>query len=174
MRGLNKMEIEILHRHAQWLKNKYTGERADLRGANLQNANLEEADLQSIDLRWANLQGANLQGVDLRGSDLSGAYLQGTDLRNSRLYSLRGKVLSFGPIGSRDGITYATKTGMDIDIRCGCFHGTLDDFIAKVEEEYKISPHGIAYRAAIEFIRAYDAAYWQNEEEEEENSEWEY
>ena len=121
MRELTKEEIEVLQRHAKWLKNEEGGEKADLRDA------------------------------DLRGADLRGA---------------AGKILSFGPIGSRQGITYVTKTERTIHVRCGCFYGTLEEFAAKVEEEHGDSQHGKSYKAAIEFIKAHDAACWQDDVEE--------
>ena len=57
---------EILDNHGKWLKNKKSGQRANLREANLREANLRGADLQGADLQGADLQGADLQGADLR------------------------------------------------------------------------------------------------------------
>lgn len=131
MRELTKKEIEVLQRHAKWLKNEEGGEKADLRGS----------DLRDADLRGADLRGANLWGAT-------------------------GKILSFGPIGSRQGITYVTKTERTIHVRCGCFYGTLEEFAAKVEKEHGDSQHGKSYKAAIEFIKAHDAACWQDDVEE--------
>lgn len=55
---MRKKELtEILEQHKLWLNNE-SGERADLRGANLIDA----------DLRGANLRGANLIGADLSGA----------------------------------------------------------------------------------------------------------
>ena len=45
----------ILENHSKWLKDEGSGERADLRCANLHGA----------DLRCANLHGADLQGADI-------------------------------------------------------------------------------------------------------------
>ena len=56
---------EVLARHKKWLENDEGGQRADLRGAYLR-----EADLQRADLR-----GAYLQRADLQDADLQGAYL---------------------------------------------------------------------------------------------------
>jgi len=53
---------------------------ASLRGANLRAANLNGAVLQE-----ANLQGANLERANLRGTNLSGAILYGANLRGARL-----------------------------------------------------------------------------------------
>ena len=141
MRELTKKEIEVLQRHAKWLQNEEGGEKADLRDADLRDANLWDADLRGANLRDANLRGANLRGAV-------------------------GKILSFGPIGSRQGITYVTKTERTIHVRCGCFYGTLEEFAAKVEEEHGDSQHGKSYKAAIEFIKAHDAACWQDDVEE--------
>ena len=126
MRELTKEEIEVLQRHAKWLKNEEGGEKANLRGA---------------DLRGADLRGANLRDA-------------------------AGKILSFGPIGSRQGITYVTKTERTVHVRCGCFYGTLEEFAAKVEKEHGDSQYGKSYKAAIEFIKAHDVACWQDDVEE--------
>ena len=151
MRELTKEEIEVLQRHAKWLKNEEGGEKADLQDADLRGADLQVADLQDANLRDANLWGADLQDANLRGADLWGA---------------AGKILYFGPIGSRQGITYVTKTERTIHVRCGCFYGTLEEFAAKVEGKHGDSQHGKSYKAAIEFIKAHDAAYWQDDVEE--------
>ena len=176
MRELTKGEIEVLQRHAKWLKNEEGGEKADLRGSDLRDADLRGANLRCADLRGANLWGANLRdadlrcadlrGADLRGANLWGANLRDADLRCADLRGATGKILSFGPIGSRQGITYVTKTERTIHVRCGCFYGTLEEFAAKVEKEHGDSQHGKSYKAAIEFIKAHDAACWQDDVEE--------
>ena len=66
---------DILRKHALWINNESRGERADLRGAdlcqaNLHEANLSGADLYQADLRGANLHEANLYQANLRGADL--------------------------------------------------------------------------------------------------------
>ena len=165
MRELTKEEIEVLQRHAKWLKNEEGGEKADLRGADLRDADLRGADLRDANLRDANLRGADLRGADLRGADLWDANLWDANLRGADLWGAAGKILSFGPIGSRQGITYVTKTERTIHVRCGCFYGTLEEFAAKVEEEHGDSHHGKSYKAAIEFIKAHDAACWQDDAE---------
>ena len=165
MRELTKEEIEVLQRHAKWLKDEEGGEKADLRGADLRDANLWDANLRGADLRDADLRDADLRDADLRGANLWDANLRGADLRGTDLRDADGKVLSFGPIGSRQGITYVTKTDQIIHIRCGCFYGTLEEFTAKVEEEHGDSQHGKSYKAAIEFIKAHDAACWQDDAE---------
>jgi len=149
---------------------------ADLLGANLRDANLRGANLLGADLRDADLLGANLLGADLRDANLRdanlrdanllGANLLGANLLGANLRDAAGKILSFGPIGSRQGITYVTKTERTIHVRCGCFYGTLEEFAAKVEEEHGDSQHGKSYKAAIEFIKAHDAACWQDDVEE--------
>ena len=160
MRELTKEEIEVLQRHAKWLKNKEGGEKANLRGADLRDADLWGANLRGANLWGANLLGANLRDANLRGADLRDANLRDADLRDADLRGAAGKILSFGPIGSRQGITYVTKTERTIHVRCGCFYGTLEEFAAKVEEEHGDSQHGKSYKAAIEFIKAHDAASW--------------
>jgi len=60
--------------------------RIDLRGADLSGANLRDADLRRIDLRDANLCDADLSGADLFGANLSGADLSGADLSGADLF----------------------------------------------------------------------------------------
>lgn len=50
----------ILDKHRKWLNDEEGGERANLGGADLYEANLYEANLCGADLREANLHGANL------------------------------------------------------------------------------------------------------------------
>jgi uncharacterized protein YjbI with pentapeptide repeats len=68
------------------------GERPDLYGANLCDANLRGANLCDADLRGANLRGADLRGADLRGADLSGATLCNCNL-DGALVSYRKKTV---------------------------------------------------------------------------------
>ena len=86
---------KILDEHLLWLNGK-GGSRANLRGANLRNAdlrcaNLRNADLRNADLRCANLSDADLRDADLRcanlrNADLFGANLRGANLRNADLF----------------------------------------------------------------------------------------
>ena len=57
----------------------------DLRGADLRGANLSEANLRGADLRGANLSEANLRGADLSEANLSEADLRGANLRGANL-----------------------------------------------------------------------------------------
>ena len=147
---------------------------ADLYGANLYGANLGGADLGGADLYGADLYGANLRGADLRGANLGGANLRGADLRGANLggADLRGANLGgadlgeewgklenntdifiAGPLGSRSGYTTFFHTNKDIFVQCGCFRGTLEDFIAKVKETHKDNEHARDYLTIVEFVK---------------------
>jgi len=69
---------------------------ADLRGANLENANLREADLRGANLLEANLTGADLEKASLSKADIWGATLREANLRRADLWgaSLRGADLA--------------------------------------------------------------------------------
>jgi len=62
---------------------------ADLSGANLSGANLRDADLSDADLRDADLRGADLSGANLRDADLSGANLRDADLSDAELSNVK-------------------------------------------------------------------------------------
>ncbi|EEH9440346.1 pentapeptide repeat-containing protein [Salmonella enterica] len=87
---------KILEEHKVWITSmRESGSSADLRdanlfdanlcGANLRDANLCGANLCDADLRDANLCGADLRGADLFDADLRGADLRGADLRGANL-----------------------------------------------------------------------------------------
>lgn len=63
-------------------------------------------------------------------------------------------VMWLSNIGSRLGTTTAfrTKDG-GIEVRCGCFYGSLNEFAAKVSKTHGDNKYGREYKAAIEFIK---------------------
>jgi hypothetical protein len=147
---------------------------ADLRGADLGGADLYGADLRGADLGGANLRGAYLGGAYLRGADLGGAYLYGANLRGADLGGadlggayLRGAYLGeewgklnsnndvfiAGPLGSRNDYITFFHTDKGIFVRCGCFRGTLDEFVAKVKETHNYNEHARNYLAIVEFVK---------------------
>jgi uncharacterized protein YjbI with pentapeptide repeats len=87
---------DVLLAHGEWLSSKgERGERAELKNAILQQADLHDANLERADLSGArlsvtdlmrtNLTGADLRGADLWMSDMKDAILEGTDLRGANL-----------------------------------------------------------------------------------------
>ena len=85
MRKFTKKEVEILNRHAKWLRSEDGGERADLTRASLTGANLFEASLSRADLTGANLYGADLTEAELTGAKLTGADLTWAKLTEAKL-----------------------------------------------------------------------------------------
>ena len=86
MKTYTKEELnEILHRHALWLADEPDGERANLSGANLSDANLGRANLSGANLSDADLRCANLYGADLSDADLSDANLGCANLSDANL-----------------------------------------------------------------------------------------
>lgn len=108
---------------------------------NLSKVNLSEVNLYEANLSEANLYEANLYKAGLRGAK---------------------NIVTFGPIGSRGDFTYAVRHTDRIMVKCGCFWGDFEHWQAKCRAIHKDTPHGRAYAAAADFIRAYAAAYWQD------------
>lgn len=82
--------IDILEKHAAWLRGEPEGvkanlSRADLSKADLSRADLSEADLSKADLPKADLSEANLSGADLSETNLSETNLPGADLSEADL-----------------------------------------------------------------------------------------
>ncbi len=102
LREVSPEELEkILAAHRKWVESEgKEGERAVLRGANLQEAILDGANLQGADLTEANLQGAypifaNLQGAVLLWANLQEANLFEANLQGANLFeaNLQGATL---------------------------------------------------------------------------------
>ena len=162
----------ILEVHKKWLLGE-GGKRANLRGAGLhgadlrgavlsgavlhgavlRGADLSGANLRGADLRGAVLRGANLRGADLRGADLRWADLRGADLRGADLGET--KIIQLGPMGSRrDYLVVKRFEDGSTEAMTGCFHGSLEEFAAAVEETHKDHAQFlIEYRAAIQLCR---------------------
>ena len=90
MRTITTEELKtILDLHKKWLNDEEGGERANLRcadlnGANLSSANLRCADLRCADLRYANLRSTNLSDADLRYANLRYADFSDADLSDAK------------------------------------------------------------------------------------------
>ena len=123
---------------------------ANLRGANLGGANLRGANLGGANLSGANLRGANLSDANLRGANLSGAYLSG-DLR---LIGDR-PCFQLGPIGSGLRIFEAYITNQGLRLWTGCFFGTRDEFVERLNKTHGNNIHAREYTAALSLIDAH-------------------
>ena len=81
MKRVSKEELAaIIERHGQWLRGEDGGERANLCGEDLR-----EADLSGANMRWADLRGATMVGVDLSGANMAGANMAGANMTLARL-----------------------------------------------------------------------------------------
>lgn len=86
MKDITTAELfEILRKHKMWLYGELGGERADLRGADLSEADLSGADLSGADLSEACLARANLIGAYLCNANLARSNLYGAYLCNANL-----------------------------------------------------------------------------------------
>jgi uncharacterized protein YjbI with pentapeptide repeats len=87
--GLNVDEWVLATDHQRDMAGVHL-ERADLRGAHLEGANLCGAHLSAADLRGAHLEGANLCGAHLSAADLRGAHLEGANLCGAHMEGTQG------------------------------------------------------------------------------------
>ena len=111
------------------------------------------ADLYGADLRGADLRGADLYGADLRGADLYGANLRGANLSEWGKLNSNTDIFIAGPLGSRNAYTTFFHTDKGVFVQCGCFGGTLAEFVDKVKETHKDSKHARNYLAMVEFVK---------------------
>ena len=115
---------------------------------------LQEAVKRGADLYGADLRGANLRGANLRGANLRGANLYGADLGEEwGKLEKNTDIFIAGPLGSRSGYTTFFHTDKGIFVQCGCFRGTLDEFVAKVKETHNDNEHARNYLAIVEFVK---------------------
>ena len=131
-------------------------------GAALRHA-LEKATTAGAYLARAYLARANLDGANLAGANLDGAYLDGANLDGA--YFARAKligqrpVFQIGPIGSRCAYLLTFITDQGVQVRAGCFAGSLDEFEQAVKETHGENEHGKEYTTAIAMVRAH-AEIW--------------
>ena len=119
---------------------------------------LEKAVANKAYLRGANLSGAylseaNLSGANLRGACLSGACLSGAKLIGDRPW------FQLGPIGSRCDYFTAWITDQGLKLQAGCFFGTVEEFISKLNTTHQNNNHAKEYQMALLMIEAH-AALW--------------
>jgi len=136
---------------------------ANLTRANLTRASLTRASLDGASLTWANLTRASLDGASLTRANLTranltrasldGASLDGASLDEEKIITLKGlnPIFQIGPIGSRSDTLIIFHTNKGLYAKAGCFFGTSEEFLAKVQEHHGDNEHGRNYRAAIEF-----------------------
>ncbi len=63
-------------------------------------------------------------------------------------------LLLVGPVGSRNDFTtfYRDKSNL-IYVKCGCFNGSIDDFINKVKKTHGDNKHAKVYLKAVEMAK---------------------
>ena len=98
-----------LQGHAEWVR--ADAQEDDPRRANLCGANLNEANLRGVDLREADLTGANLTGVDLTEANFAAAHLKDASLYGANL--TRAKLNEAHLEGA--GLTRANLTGANLN-----------------------------------------------------------
>jgi uncharacterized protein YjbI with pentapeptide repeats len=86
---------------------------ADLRGANLEEADLSGANLADADLREADLGWAGLFRADLRKADLGGANLEGADLSRADLYETIFVNVDLSATKGLDACTHGGPSALD-------------------------------------------------------------
>lgn len=91
--------------------------------------------------------GANLDGAYLAGANLAGAYLDD----KSTLIGRR-PIFMLGPIGgeSRTFVAYITQQGLRL--RAGCFFGTREAFLERLDKTHGDNIHAQEYMAALAMI----------------------
>ena len=82
---MDKMVIEKLTAHKEWLKNEGNGKRADFRGVDLERANFAGADLSRANFAGAYLYKANFVGAYLYKANFVGADLERANLKEANL-----------------------------------------------------------------------------------------
>ena len=101
-----------------------------------------------IDCKWAKV--GDKGGWIEKENNLSGnAWVSG----NAEV-SGNADYCCFQSFGSTNRTTTVFKTPDGVRINCGCFNGSLDDFVKQVERTHGDNKFGREYRAIIEVIKA--------------------
>ena len=146
------MKIEIKNRWSNSVLFAHEAEENSLK-ITLLMALKARADLYGADLGGADLRGADLRGANLFGANLGGANLGGKKLSGDRPF------FQLGPIGSRSDYLLAFTTDSGIQLKSGCFSGSIDEFEIALDAQHGNNGHAAEYRAALTLIRQH-AAMW--------------
>ena len=137
-------------------KFEFTGESKTIFGLTLKRIRA----LIRIDLGWTVINPGDLGGWLEKESNLShegkawvwgNAKVWGNAEVCGDAFIFRAEhLLVMGAMGSRNAFTsfFRNKKG-EIKVKCGCFFGTVDQFLSKVAETHGDSKHAIVYRAAV-------------------------
>ena len=75
-------------------------------------------------------------------------------VRGNAWVTNKNDYLNIYPIGSQDdSVTFYRLKDGGLGVSCGCFTGTLNDFIEAVAEEHGDNQHGKEYMAAVELAK---------------------
>lgn len=131
--------FSTIERHANWLRDPLTGDRADFtgktlarvascyaadlrhaifRGANLTGVDFSSARLNGADFRGALLLECNFDGADLTEADLTGAYLCNARMSRAKLTGAKLSVLSHPSVGDTELLTAEPYPPLVEDILC--------------------------------------------------------
>ena len=100
-------------------------------------------------------RGASLSDADLRGADLSWAYLSGADLGDDLKLLGDRPYFQLGPIGSESRTFEAFITNQGLRLQTGCFFGTRDEFVERLNQTHGDNIHAYEYTAALVLIDAH-------------------
>ncbi|EKH8514388.1 pentapeptide repeat-containing protein [Salmonella enterica] len=115
----------ILEEHKVWITSmRESGSSADLRGANLFDANLCGANLFDANLCGANLFGADLRGANLFDANLCGANLFDANLFDADLCGADLPDLTFVILGEK----YFISITNGEYVRAGCQNHTVEEW----------------------------------------------
>jgi hypothetical protein len=88
------------------------------------------------------------------------------DLSSADLMNAQISVAVGGPAGSARRLTYYIYSCDEV--QCGCFRGTLAEFVAKIEKTHKDNPRWLTeYRAMVEYFKGMREAHIEDREGEE-------
>ena len=110
--------------------------------------------LVEIDLGWTVVKPGDLGGWLEKESNLSHdgkAWVWGNAKVCGDAFLFRAEhLLTIGAIGSRNDFTtfFRNKKG-EIKVKCGCFLGTVDEFLAKVQQTHGDNKFAVVYRACV-------------------------
>lgn len=107
-----------------------------------------------IDIPSADVNAGDIGGWIESDSNLSHDYDAWVD-GDAHINSNKDFIV-IGPIGSRNGFTTFYKNkNENVCVRCGCFSGTVDEFLAAVQKTHGDNRFGREYRIAAELAKTH-------------------
>jgi hypothetical protein len=151
--NLSRISLPGVNFRGGWLNRSDFGH-CNLTGANFEGCRLRGTRFDNANLEGANFYASNLDQASFRGANLTNAKFPNASITHTHFEGAIG-VIAFNKVGSRQDRLLVVKHDDGLWFKTGCFWGTEEMFIWKVEYKHD----GIMNRFRIQYFQCIKKAH---------------